>query len=113
MRLFTNDTETVIAADLADARLVWHEQVGGDIEDRVWAKKGGCGAKFKDGDATVEKQDLGLADPSDLDNTILKMGCKRSLVAAILNGTAASDCFTQDLEDLNAKEAEYAPRSAA
>ena len=78
-----------------------------------WAKKGGCGAKFKDGDASVEKQDLGLADPSDLDNTILKMGCKRSLVAAILNGTAASDCFTQDLEDLNAKEAEYAPRSAA
>lgn len=33
MKLFTNDIETVIAADLADARLVWHEQRGGDVED--------------------------------------------------------------------------------
>lgn len=74
-----------------------------------WAKKGGCNAKFKDGDETIEKQDTGLADPSDLDNTILKMACKRALVAAVLNGTAASDCFTQDLEDLTEKAAEYAP----
>jgi len=78
-----------------------------------YAKKGGCGAKFKDGDAAVEKQDLGLADPSDLDNTILKMACKRALVAAVLNGTAASDCFTQDLEDLAEKAAEYIPPPVA
>lgn len=74
-----------------------------------YGKKGGCGAKFKDGDATIEKQDTGIADPSDLDNTILKMACKRSLVAAALNATAASDCFTQDLEDLEMKAAEYTP----
>jgi hypothetical protein len=36
----------------------------------------------------------------ELDNTIAKMACKRALVAAVLNGTAASDIFTQDLEDL-------------
>lgn len=39
-------------------------------------------------------------NPWDLDNTIIKMACKRALVAATLNATAASDIFTQDLEDL-------------
>jgi hypothetical protein len=39
-------------------------------------------------------------NPDDLDNTLVKMACKRALVAAVLNGTAASDIFTQDLEDL-------------
>jgi len=39
-------------------------------------------------------------NPWDLDNTLIKMACKRALVAAVLNGTAASDIFTQDLEDL-------------
>jgi len=38
-------------------------------------------------------------NPWDLDNTIIKMACKRALVAAVLNGTAASDIFTQDVED--------------
>jgi hypothetical protein len=35
----------------------------------------------------------------DTYNTVLKMACKRALVAAVLNATAASDIFTQDLED--------------
>lgn len=74
-----------------------------------WAKKGGCGKTYKDGDETVEKQDTGLKDPADLANTILKMACKRALIAAVLNGTAASDFFTQDLEDLTEKAAEYIP----
>lgn len=39
-------------------------------------------------------------EPADLANTILKMACKRAQVAMILNVTAASDCFTQDLEDI-------------
>lgn len=39
-------------------------------------------------------------NPWDLDNTLRKMACKRALVAAILNGTAASAIFTQDVEDL-------------
>ena len=43
-------------------------------------------------------------NPWDLDNTLLKMACKRSLVAATLNATAASDIFTQDLEDLKGKD---------
>jgi hypothetical protein len=41
-------------------------------------------------------------NPWDLDNTIMKMACKRALVAATLNATAASDIFAQDVEDLPA-----------
>jgi hypothetical protein len=33
-------------------------------------------------------------------NTVLKMSNKRALVAAVLNTTAASDIFTQDIEDM-------------
>lgn len=39
-------------------------------------------------------------EPADLANTILKMAKKRALVDAVLTATAASDCFTQDIEDL-------------
>lgn len=44
-------------------------------------------------------------NPWDFENTIVKMAEKRALVAALLNATAASDIFTQDLEDLKANEA--------
>ena len=39
------------------------------------------------------------AQPWDIQNTLYKMACKRALVAAVLNATAASDIFTQDIED--------------
>ena len=39
-------------------------------------------------------------NPSDYYNTVLKMACKRALVAATLTATAASDIFTQDVEEL-------------
>ncbi|MDQ3203925.1 MAG: hypothetical protein M3Q94_17455 [Pseudomonadota bacterium] len=39
-------------------------------------------------------------EPADLANTILKMACKRAMIAMTLNVTAASDIFTQDIEDL-------------
>jgi hypothetical protein len=39
-------------------------------------------------------------EPADVANTILKMACKRAQVAMTLNVTAASDIFTQDIEDL-------------
>src|SRR3990167_6517415 len=65
-------------------------------------KKDGCGAKFKDGDAVIETQEAGQVaneNLADVYNTVLKMSNKRALVAAVLNVTAASDIFTQDLED--------------
>lgn len=40
-------------------------------------------------------------EPADVANTILKMACKRAQVAMTLNVVAASDCFTQDLEDMS------------
>ena len=40
------------------------------------------------------------ANVADLRNTVLKMAKKRGLVDAVLTATAASDIFTQDIEDL-------------
>ncbi len=74
-----------------------------------WAKKSGCGANFQADDETITGQDSGIKDPSDLDNSILKMALKRARVDAILTATAASDFFTQDVEDLEGKAAEYIP----
>ncbi|MBZ0156205.1 MAG: hypothetical protein K8I29_08360 [Alphaproteobacteria bacterium] len=39
-------------------------------------------------------------NPYELANTILKMAKKRALVDAVLTSTAASDIFTQDIEDM-------------
>jgi hypothetical protein len=67
-----------------------------------WKKEGGCGTNFPDGDQQIESQEIGkVANPDlpDTFNTVLKMADKRALTAATLNGTAASDVFTQDVED--------------
>lgn len=40
-------------------------------------------------------------NPADVFNTILKMAAKRAQVAATLTATAASDIFTQDIEDMD------------
>ena len=66
-------------------------------------KKGGCGAKFEDGDPEIENQDMGRIEhdnPADYYNTVLKMAKKRAHVDATLTATAASDIFTQDVEDM-------------
>lgn len=51
--------------------------------------------------------------PYELQNTLIKMAEKRALIAAILNACAASDYFTQDLEDLPeaARSPEIGPNS--
>ncbi len=68
-----------------------------------WKKKGGCGAKFADGNQAIEGQETGRIEnpePYDLVNTLQKMAQKRALVAAVLVATGASEFFTQDMEDL-------------
>ncbi len=40
-------------------------------------------------------------EPADMANTVLKMAAKRAKMAMVLNVLAASDAFTQDLEDLS------------
>jgi len=76
------------------------EQYGGGWV--CWRKREGCGAKFPDGDVTIEKQVVGRVaneDLADTYNTVRKMNEKRALVAASLIGTCASMVYTQDLED--------------
>lgn len=66
-------------------------------------KKDGCGAKFAKGDKAIESQEVGKTAVGEAvweqHNTIVKMAQKRALIAAVLNATAASDIFTQDVED--------------
>ena len=67
-------------------------------------KKGGCGAKFPDGDQTIESQQTGRVfnpDIADQVNTIQKMSQKRALVGAVLLAVNASEFFTQDIEDMH------------
>jgi len=70
-------------------------------------RKGGCGAKFADQDPSIVSQAAGRVENTDLAdtyNTVLKMAKKRALVDATLTATAASDIFTQDLEDYTPPE---------
>lgn len=57
-------------------------------------KRGGCGAEI-----AAENAIKSAGNPADFLNTVLKMAKKRAHVDATLTALAASDCFTQDLED--------------
>lgn len=96
------------------------ESTGVPVPKKYWdAKKNGDSKEMKrflqvpnydpktlraakiDGEWVIAKSEKVENDnPWDLDNTLIKMSCKRSLTGAILNATAASDIFTQDTEDL-------------
>jgi len=85
----------------SDAIIKGKDEYGGGW--LCFKKKGGCGAKFKDGDKSIEGQQTGRvlnADIFDQVNTILKMAEKRALVAAVLLAVGASEFFTQDMEDI-------------
>lgn len=80
----------------------WRKAVGKEFDEtpedrkrKKW-KKGGYG-KPDYQEAQVR------TNPADLANTILKMAKKRSIVDLTLTVTAASDCFSQDIEDLPAE----------
>ena len=76
-----------------------------------FAKRGGCGAKFRDDDPKITQQVTGRVENPDIydqHNTVLKMAIKRAHVAAILFVTCASEIFTQDVEDMPFTE--QAPR---
>lgn len=81
-----------------------------------WRKMGGCGATWpldSDEGRAFDAVETGRVDNPDLPdmwNTVLKMADKRALIAATLNGTAASDIFTQDVEDTPGA-ADDAPRA--
>lgn len=67
-----------------------------------WDKLGGCRLSFKDDDERMTSQSVERTENPDLAdqyNTVKKMARKRAYVDAVLTCTAASDIFTQDLDD--------------
>jgi hypothetical protein len=56
--------------------------------------------KYAKWQGKVEKKKQVRTNPADVANTILKMAKKRAQVDAVITATAASDIFTQDIEDL-------------
>jgi hypothetical protein len=74
-------------------RAICKEEFDGTPADRKRVKF----SKYRD---NIEKTEQIRTEPADIANTVLKMAAKRAQVAMTLNVTAASDCFTQDIEDL-------------
>jgi hypothetical protein len=77
------------------------EQYGGGW--LCWNKKGGCGAKFPDGDKGIERQPVGrIENPDIIDtkNTIIKMAKKRAKIDAVIGVTRSSGIFAQDLDEI-------------
>lgn len=67
-----------------------------------FAKKGGCGAKFPNGDERIETQSTGRVenpDLADLENTVLKMAVKRATVAGVKKLPLVSELFATDPND--------------
>lgn len=67
-----------------------------------WSKLDGCGQQYLAGDASIENQDVNRSenpDIADVYNTCLKMGKKRAHVDAMITACAASDIFTQDVDE--------------
>lgn len=87
-----------------------------------WNKAGvsdGCGATWdlnSEQGRAFDQMDTGRVANEDLPdswNTVLKMADKRALIAAVLNGTAASDVFTQDVEDQQTTDAQRSAEPVA
>jgi hypothetical protein len=78
-----------------------------------WVKKGGCGDTFAvDHPEIIGQSDtMENPDPHDLDNTMLKIGTKRAMLAATLIGHAGSGIFTQDLEPDEEEEGGPPPKA--
>jgi len=81
-------------------------------EKKVEYRKKGFGMKKHDGEwrwVKFNKSDRDEnPDIADVFNTVLKMAKKRAHVDAVLTATAASDIFTQDLEDAPPEDAKPA-----
>lgn len=56
--------------------------------------------KYSEYQGKVQKTNQIRTNPADVANTILKMSAKRSKIAGCLDVVAASEVFTQDIEDL-------------
>lgn len=124
VRLFQRDSQVVLAegygsANSREGRYRWRNAnlkcpqcaketiiKGKDEYGGGWvcfAKKGGCGAKFKDADKSITEQERGRIENDDIAtqaNSLLKVAKKRALVDGAIALARVSDLFTQDMEDL-------------
>jgi len=95
------DTGEEIPKDSKERKQEYRKQGYGMKKiDGVWAW-----VKYKD----AERQEN--PDIADTYNTVLKMAKKRALVDATITACAASDIFTQDIEDDEPKEDKAPPKS--
>jgi hypothetical protein len=86
-------------ASSSEEKYKWRKAVNHDEwEETPPAMRRKKHARGKGGDSYVQEQVR--TEPADLANTVLKMANKRAKVAMVLNVTAASDMFSQDLEDM-------------
>lgn len=106
------------------------EFTGEPVPGQYWAKRKEAPAEAQKliggkGHSTKKNPDTGAweivivgdkvenPDIADQYNTVLKMAKKRAFVDAVLSTTAASDIFTQDIEDLPTDEEGSAPTASA
>lgn len=74
--------------------------------------KGGCGAKFSDGDPAIEGQEVGLIPNGaifDQVNTIDKMAQKRAFVGAVILAANASNFFAVEHTEIETVDADWEP----
>jgi len=74
-----------------------------DAATKMLGGKGYTAKKNESGQWTIHKfsgEKVEHDNPADYYNTVVKMGKKRAFVDATLTVTAASDIFSQDLEDM-------------
>jgi hypothetical protein len=97
---YLNQTKRRVCPNCGKATIFKSKDPGGGWF--CWRAKEGCGAQFPDNDPAMSIDVAQVNDDKvhDLENTILKIACKRSKVGGVLTCTAASEIFTQDLEDM-------------
>lgn len=93
---------------------------GSSSEEKYRWRKAVCKEEFEATPANMRRVKYGKAkvggfytqeqvrtEPADLANTVLKMAAKRAKMAMVLNVLAASDAFTQDLDELSEELREH------
>ncbi len=88
------------------------ENTGAEVPKEYWDNRNSellGGSEFSPRKITRDNKSVWIIfhkvehdNPADYYNTCLKMAEKRSKVCAVLNVTAASDIFTQDIEEMQA-----------
>jgi hypothetical protein len=85
-------------ASTAEEKYCWRRaSCDEEFEDTDVARRR---TKYSEWNGKVTRQKQVRTNPADLANTVLKMAKKRAQIDLCLTSTAASDIFTQDVEDL-------------